>query len=709
MSYMIEARIHNRFDFEVRNAKTLELKQTAMAENILLERIYTRLLAYNNFFACIHFGTGTGALDSSRTALFSPLGLKEAQDHEIVKAYPISKCTRKITLNSSEYVGSILSEVGISDSSTVINTHALITDAEGIPIVINKTALDVIIIYATVFIELQNLTTGAFFSDLPNDNFLLNYLVGEPMSNALTFYTGASYDTNGIRGVDIPLSEANSAIKTIDADNKKIIYSVKYEIDEGNGDVSEFAIGNIIGCKLPSEGIFTQKQLTDVKVGIGNGINKRFIIPNKHINKASLAVKVDAIANAAYVTEDLYNVYSLSKPYRQISSYTTALSATYIEVSVDGQYIAICISGTRQLWVYRCSGDSIYLINNAYTIPGCVKLKFSVDSKFLFFGSSTTNMNTGAFEINENVITRIEDFPTTETSYTGYICTSIDGNYMITDNGYVYKKVDGIWTYVTNFGIEDFFKMYISPDSKYFAFYSGNNNYYWYQLNVDGTFTDVTTSIKAVFGFDYHMIQYGGDRTHILIYSEQAPYNKVFKYDAGTFSQLTTDIHDYSFNTLVSYDGDLIIRYYDYSVEIYKKSNNSYSLVDTIIRAGYIDACISFSNDAIITADYTDSSTINISIYQLDAAGIKLVQSIQKIMPNYGMYHSLHSNKIFIFKSDQNNGLSYYKLFKDALALDFTNAPVNTAVIEADYSVNYIPKDNEHVLDLTYEIIFGSN
>ena len=82
------------------------------------------------------------------------------------------------------------------------------------------------------------------------------------------------------------MSEANSAIKTIDADNKKIIYSVKYEIDEGNGDVSEFAIGNIIGCKLPSEGIFTQKQLTDVKVGIGNGINKRFIIPNKHINKS---------------------------------------------------------------------------------------------------------------------------------------------------------------------------------------------------------------------------------------------------------------------------------------------------------------------------------------------------------------------------------------------------------------------------------------
>ena len=198
MSYMIEARIHNRFDFEVRNAKTLELKQTAMAENILLERIYTRLLAYNNFFACIHFGTGTGALDSSRTALFSPLGLKEAQDHEIVKAYPISKCTRKITLNSSEYVGSILSEVGISDSSTVINTHALITDAEGIPIVINKTALDVIIICYSIY-RITEFNNRCFFSDLPNDNFLLNYLVGEPMSNALTFYTGASYDTNGIR------------------------------------------------------------------------------------------------------------------------------------------------------------------------------------------------------------------------------------------------------------------------------------------------------------------------------------------------------------------------------------------------------------------------------------------------------------------------------------------------------------------------------
>ena len=50
------------------------------------------------------------------------------------------------------------------------------------------------------------------------------------------------------------------------------------------------------------------------------------------------------------------------------------------------------------------------------------------------------------------------------------------------------------------------------------------------------------------------MIQYGGDRTHILIYSEQAPYNKVFKY--GTFSQLTTDIHDYSL--IHCTDGDLI-------------------------------------------------------------------------------------------------------------------------------------------------------
>ncbi len=51
--------------------------------------------------------------------------------------FPISKWTRKIVLNPEEYVGKSITEVGISDtysttkSKSYINTHALIKDAEG--------------------------------------------------------------------------------------------------------------------------------------------------------------------------------------------------------------------------------------------------------------------------------------------------------------------------------------------------------------------------------------------------------------------------------------------------------------------------------------------------------------------------------------------------------------------------------------------------
>ena len=56
-------------------------------------------------------------------------------------------------------------------------------------------------------------------------------------------------------------------------------------------------------------------------------------------------------------------------------------------------------------------------------------------------------------------------------------------------------------------------------------------------------------------------------------------------------------------------------------------------------------------------------------------------------MPNYGIIACIVIKYLYL---SHNNGY-YYKCLK-SLALDFTNAPVNTAVEEI---INYIPKDNE--------------
>lgn len=48
--------IHNRFRVEVRDAVTEELLQEAFGENMVLDRIYTRLLQFNTYFVNIVFG-----------------------------------------------------------------------------------------------------------------------------------------------------------------------------------------------------------------------------------------------------------------------------------------------------------------------------------------------------------------------------------------------------------------------------------------------------------------------------------------------------------------------------------------------------------------------------------------------------------------------------------------------------------------------------
>ena len=132
MNIKSNAVLHNRFDIVCRNAKTGEVIQKAQAENIVLDRMYERLCNFSTYFVNIVFGTGTGIPTASGTTLFSKLGYKPAEDVEIVRSYPTSKWVRKIRLESSEYNDSTITEVGISEHTTNINTHAMITDAEGI-------------------------------------------------------------------------------------------------------------------------------------------------------------------------------------------------------------------------------------------------------------------------------------------------------------------------------------------------------------------------------------------------------------------------------------------------------------------------------------------------------------------------------------------------------------------------------------------------
>lgn len=198
--------LHNRFDIEIINAKTGEVKQRAQAENIILNALWTRLLAPNKYFNYIFYGTGSGTPAATDTALFTHLGYKSVTNPIYSFNWEEGYATlrQQCQLSEVEHVGSTLSEVGIGWGTSASNlvTHAMLKDMNGNTIAIAKTATDIINIYATVFVhwDTDGYDGGAISilhnSQTTNSPFLsyllrgstvpgLNYSLLTPGSNAL--------------------------------------------------------------------------------------------------------------------------------------------------------------------------------------------------------------------------------------------------------------------------------------------------------------------------------------------------------------------------------------------------------------------------------------------------------------------------------------------------------------------------------------------
>ena len=284
----IGLKIHNRFDFDIKDARTGETIQKAQAENIVLDRMYDRLLAYGSYFDRIVFGSGTGTLSPSRTTLFTWIGSKVATTESLVRSYPTSVWTRSIRLGTEEFNGQTIREVGISDTTTDINTHALITDSEGNPLSVDKTSLKIIDIYATVFVEVYSVDSGCFFYG----NGLRDYL------------TGGSSPSNALRLNDLLSQEserltARTGTKTTNTSEKSVTLSARFGVDDFNKDVKAIdASGLGLRWKMPRTGVYTGTVKTNVQLGTGDGSNKTFQLPNREVT--SLTVMVDGVATSAY-------------------------------------------------------------------------------------------------------------------------------------------------------------------------------------------------------------------------------------------------------------------------------------------------------------------------------------------------------------------------------------------------------------------------
>lgn len=312
--------VHNKFEFEVVDVTTGEVKQKAVAYNTVLNALLTRLMNFNAFFTHIHIGSGTGTTDATRTSLFTFKGAKAATGYASSGKFPILSRTKTITLLPEEYNGITITEVGAAygSNSSYLCTHALLKDSEGNQISIAKTSTDQITIYATIYFnvgqqfgQLGDNANGGLL--LGNNGFLTNYLLDGATDRASDASSVQVFYNNRIRGnalnnntgylTYLLSSSSGGGLTTYPTDKKATWTFPRLGTTVGNGAIRSisFTAGNINAGPLaelifPMPGIWDGFNIVNEPLlGTADGTNTRFNFSYNGIKDGSAVVKANGV------------------------------------------------------------------------------------------------------------------------------------------------------------------------------------------------------------------------------------------------------------------------------------------------------------------------------------------------------------------------------------------------------------------------------
>jgi hypothetical protein len=209
----------------------------------------------------------------------------------------------------------------------------MIKDSEGNPLSITKTELDVVTIYATVFVELQD-TNNITFSRYPT-NQLVNYFIDDSSMNPRLWLGDNGEPTEmgtiGYRIGDFPLTQS------VDVANKKTLFSTRLGIDDANYDIREMSLGDICRVSLENSLIWQPYALTDVAIGVGDGESDTFDLGR--YDMSNVVIKVDGNITNEYVLQNISGNYRKVFPFYKLASPTA---------NVDREYYGGACAGVRE-------------------------------------------------------------------------------------------------------------------------------------------------------------------------------------------------------------------------------------------------------------------------------------------------------------------------------------------------------------------------
>lgn len=313
-------KIHNRFDFEIKNTAG-DVVKTAYAENIVLDSLFERLVNGYTYFSYIHFGSGTEEplpTDTALTAFFGGrfatlTGLSADWDNMIFSA------RKTIELAANEYVSCTFAEVGIAASNdSGLVTKALIRDENGNPVTISKTDTEIMTIHATVYadfsefekdgIHIARQTSYLSYSD----SFVSKSFLPNIVSNALGLYNNIIC-SSGTAYNSVNITTSGNSMKThantVTTSGRTITLTCEDVGTEQYNNVAlkcaQLEYDGSVYMDLPNTN-FIQPKIENEIIGTGDGTKTEFNTKfNNILREPAPVVKVDGVATEVTINYGL--------------------------------------------------------------------------------------------------------------------------------------------------------------------------------------------------------------------------------------------------------------------------------------------------------------------------------------------------------------------------------------------------------------------
>jgi hypothetical protein len=312
----LNASIHNRFDVEVIDASSGQIKQRAQAENVILNRFWGQI--NNGFGNYIAVGSGSGTPAITDTGLFTFLDVFTANS---VSSYGIDDpfvyyMQKKCVLSETVLVGSTITEIGIASSTSngYVNTHAMLQDMNGNAISIKKTNTDIINVYATTYchwkndsdakILMCNATSDKDNNSLParvvNGGLIGTYVIQLGCCDGYGAYSYESTLTLNASAFDAATKTLNFTLTRLGASyangltNARGLRVVCYD----NGGLGSDSLSSAIW--IPASAFNCESDIVGEAIGTGNGTTQDYKTAFSIISGATVYVN----GTAATVTVD---------------------------------------------------------------------------------------------------------------------------------------------------------------------------------------------------------------------------------------------------------------------------------------------------------------------------------------------------------------------------------------------------------------------